>query len=128
MLKFDVTLSLGDGMRPGCLADASDEAQFSELSISIVDKNFLFTYSKITDIKGVINFKNRCIYILYECPVSLFLDSNKSKFIHYNNLKKKYDKFYVKPFAEYPVWRFQYYQNYFIENKFNKYDCEQWNL
>lgn len=31
--KYDVTLSLGDGMRPGALADASDEAQFSELSI-----------------------------------------------------------------------------------------------
>lgn len=29
--KYDVTLSLGDGMRPGCLADASDEAQFAEL-------------------------------------------------------------------------------------------------
>ncbi len=29
--KFDVTLSLGDGMRPGCLADASDRAQFAEL-------------------------------------------------------------------------------------------------
>lgn len=27
----DVTLSLGDGMRPGCLADASDEAQLAEL-------------------------------------------------------------------------------------------------
>lgn len=30
--KNDVTLSLGDGLRPGCLADASDEAQFAELS------------------------------------------------------------------------------------------------
>ncbi len=29
----DVTLSLGDGMRPGCLADASDEAQFAELAV-----------------------------------------------------------------------------------------------
>ncbi len=29
----DVTLSLGDGLRPGCLADASDEAQFSELDV-----------------------------------------------------------------------------------------------
>jgi phosphomethylpyrimidine synthase len=29
--EFDVTLSLGDGMRPGCLADASDHAQIEEL-------------------------------------------------------------------------------------------------
>jgi phosphomethylpyrimidine synthase len=28
----DVSLSLGDGLRPGCLADASDEAQFAELA------------------------------------------------------------------------------------------------
>jgi phosphomethylpyrimidine synthase len=28
---YDVTLSLGDGLRPGCLADASDAAQFAEL-------------------------------------------------------------------------------------------------
>ena len=28
---YDVTCSLGDGLRPGCLADASDEAQFAEL-------------------------------------------------------------------------------------------------
>jgi phosphomethylpyrimidine synthase len=27
----DVTISLGDGLRPGCLADASDKAQFAEL-------------------------------------------------------------------------------------------------
>lgn len=30
--EYDVTLSLGDGLRPGCLADASDEAQFAELA------------------------------------------------------------------------------------------------
>lgn len=29
--RYDVTLSLGDGLRPGCLADANDSAQFSEL-------------------------------------------------------------------------------------------------
>lgn len=29
--EHEVTLSLGDGLRPGCLADASDEAQFAEL-------------------------------------------------------------------------------------------------
>jgi len=31
--QYDVTLSLGDGMRPGCLADASDAAQFAELRV-----------------------------------------------------------------------------------------------
>ena len=29
--QYDVTYSLGDGLRPGCLADASDAAQFAEL-------------------------------------------------------------------------------------------------
>jgi len=29
--KYDVSFSLGDGLRPGCLADASDAAQFAEL-------------------------------------------------------------------------------------------------
>jgi len=28
---YDVAFSLGDGLRPGCLADANDEAQFAEL-------------------------------------------------------------------------------------------------
>jgi len=32
-LEHDVTLSLGDGLRPGCLADASDAAQFAELDV-----------------------------------------------------------------------------------------------
>ena len=31
--KHDVTVSLGDGLRPGCLADASDAAQFAELGV-----------------------------------------------------------------------------------------------
>ncbi len=31
--KYNVTLSLGDGLRPGCLADATDEAQIQELKI-----------------------------------------------------------------------------------------------
>lgn len=29
--KYDVTISIGDALRPGCLLDASDEAQFAEL-------------------------------------------------------------------------------------------------
>jgi phosphomethylpyrimidine synthase len=31
MKTYDVAYSLGDGLRPGCLADANDEAQFGEL-------------------------------------------------------------------------------------------------
>src|SRR6201987_5563796 len=31
MKKYDISFSLGDGLRPGCIADASDEAQFAEL-------------------------------------------------------------------------------------------------
>lgn len=31
MRKYDVSFSLGDGLRPGCIADANDEAQFAEL-------------------------------------------------------------------------------------------------
>src|SRR5258707_10525532 len=31
MKKYDVSYSLGDGLRPGCVADASDEAKFAEL-------------------------------------------------------------------------------------------------
>jgi phosphomethylpyrimidine synthase len=31
MRKYDVTYSLGDGLRPGCIADANDQAQFAEL-------------------------------------------------------------------------------------------------
>lgn len=30
---YDVTLSLGDGLRPGCTADANDAAQFGELEV-----------------------------------------------------------------------------------------------
>jgi len=31
--RYDLTLSLGDGLRPGCLADSTDRAQFQELII-----------------------------------------------------------------------------------------------
>jgi len=33
MREYDVTWSLGDGLRPGSIADASDEAQFAELDV-----------------------------------------------------------------------------------------------
>ncbi|MBL7661816.1 phosphomethylpyrimidine synthase ThiC [bacterium] len=31
--RYDVSISLGDSLRPGCLADASDAAQFAELKV-----------------------------------------------------------------------------------------------
>ncbi|MGK0219325.1 MAG: phosphomethylpyrimidine synthase, partial [Planctomycetota bacterium] len=31
MKRYDVAFSLGDGLRPGCIADANDDAQFGEL-------------------------------------------------------------------------------------------------
>ncbi len=31
LAQYDVAISLGDGLRPGCTADANDEAQFAEL-------------------------------------------------------------------------------------------------
>ena len=31
MQAYDVSFSLGDGLRPGCIADANDESQFAEL-------------------------------------------------------------------------------------------------
>lgn len=31
--KYDVAVSLGDGLRPGCIDDANDAAQFAELSV-----------------------------------------------------------------------------------------------
>lgn len=39
-LKYDVTLSLGDGLRPGCLADATDRSQIQELIVlgELVDR------------------------------------------------------------------------------------------
>ena len=40
LAEHDVTVSLGDGLRPGCLADASDCAQFGELDVlgELVDR------------------------------------------------------------------------------------------
>ena len=33
MAAYDVSFSIGDGLRPGCIADANDEAQFGELEV-----------------------------------------------------------------------------------------------
>ncbi len=34
MVEYDVCFSLGDGLRPGCIDDATDEAQIAELRVS----------------------------------------------------------------------------------------------
>lgn len=31
--KYDISLSIGDGLRPGCIKDANDFAQFAELKV-----------------------------------------------------------------------------------------------
>jgi phosphomethylpyrimidine synthase len=33
MAVYDIAFSIGDGLRPGCIADANDEAQFGELEV-----------------------------------------------------------------------------------------------
>ena len=33
LLKYDITISLGDGLRPGCLADSTDKSQLDELKV-----------------------------------------------------------------------------------------------
>ena len=33
MAAYDVSFSIGDGLRPGSIADANDEAQFGELKV-----------------------------------------------------------------------------------------------
>jgi len=33
MRRYDVSFSLGDGLRPGCISDANDEAQLGELAV-----------------------------------------------------------------------------------------------
>ena len=42
MREYDVTWSLGDGLRPGSIADASDDAQFAELDVlgKLVDRSW----------------------------------------------------------------------------------------
>jgi phosphomethylpyrimidine synthase len=50
--KYDVTFSLGDGMRPGSIADASDEAQFAELKTLGELTKIAWSYDVQTMIEG----------------------------------------------------------------------------
>jgi phosphomethylpyrimidine synthase len=50
--KYDVTFSLGDGLRPGSLADASDDAQFAELKVLGELTRIAWKYDVQTMIEG----------------------------------------------------------------------------
>jgi len=49
-LEYDFTLSLGDGLRPGCLADATDRAQIEEL----ITLGELVEYSRKAGVQAMI--------------------------------------------------------------------------
>ena len=52
MREYDVTFSLGDGLRPGSVADANDEAQFSELKTLGELTKIAWNYDVQTMIEG----------------------------------------------------------------------------
>ena len=52
LAKYDVSYSLGDGLRPGCIADASDEAQYAELKTLCELTRAAWKYDVQTMIEG----------------------------------------------------------------------------
>jgi len=52
MQAYDVAFSLGDGLRPGCIADANDEAQFAELDTLGELTQIAWTHDVQTMIEG----------------------------------------------------------------------------
>lgn len=73
MRAYDVSFSLGDGLRPGCIADANDEAQFGELE----------TLGELTHIAW-----NHEVQVMIEGPGHVpmhFLRENRDKQLKYCN-------------------------------------------
>ncbi len=52
LAKYDVCFSLGDGLRPGSIFDANDEAQFGELKVLGQLKEIAYKYNVQTMIEG----------------------------------------------------------------------------
>ena len=52
MRTYDISFSLGDGLRPGCIADANDNAQFSELQTLGELTKFAWEYDVQVMIEG----------------------------------------------------------------------------
>jgi phosphomethylpyrimidine synthase len=69
--KYDVSFSLGDGLRPGCIADASDEAQFAELK----------TLGELTKIAG-----KHDVQVMIEGPGHIPIDKIKEQVDKENEL------------------------------------------
>merc|ERR1719401_2029512 len=54
--KYDISLSIGDGLRPGCIKDANDEAQFGELKVQgALTTDIAPGYDHITSAIGAAN-------------------------------------------------------------------------
>ena len=52
MKAYDVSFSLGDGLRPGAIADANDKSQFSELETLGELTKFAWEHDMQTMIEG----------------------------------------------------------------------------
>ncbi|MGI2173353.1 phosphomethylpyrimidine synthase ThiC [Shewanella ulleungensis] len=69
--QYDVSLSLGDGMRPGCIADANDEAQFAELATLGELVKIAWQYDVQTIIEGPGHVPMQLIKVNMEKQLSL---------------------------------------------------------
>ena len=77
MKKYDVSFSLGDGLRPGSIADANDEAQFAELT----------TLGELTEIAW-----QHDVQVMIEGPGHVSMDKIKE------NMDLQLDKCHEAPF------------------------------
>lgn len=77
MQAYDVAFSLGDGLRPGCIADANDEAQFAELD----------TLGELTDIAW-----KHDVQVMIEGPGHVPMHLIKE------NMERQLDKCHEAPF------------------------------
>lgn len=98
------------------------------ISVSIVDEDFLLTYTELSDIKGLIHSNNTKIFILHSAPEELFCKKSTNIKVNYNYELKSQNKPKMKPIIEYPTWKYTLKGDIITENKFNSYDCKVWNL
>ena len=87
MKKYDVAFSLGDGLRPGSIYDANDEAQFAELD----------TLGELTKIAW-----NHDIQVMIEGPGHVPMQMIKENMLKENKVYKKKNSFvkFSKPSSD----------------------------